>query len=133
MAKAEFTKGQRVNVFFGDHRTAAVTFTEYTVASCGAKQLHLIRADGSNAEFRCYAPFRKERMYSDVQAATIDPVAHAATLRKLFASWIAQHYEVCTQRAEEGLRNGSTGAQGYAKCIAEDKAKFEAATADLRA
>lgn len=129
--KAEFKKGQRVNVYFGDHHTANVTVKSYTVASCGTKQLHLIRDDGSNAEFRCHAPFRRERMFSDVQCATVDPVEHALKLRRLFASWIREHHIDRTECAERMLREGGLGAVAYAKGIAEGRAKFEAATADL--
>lgn len=129
--KPEFTKGQLVNVYHGDFHTAKVTFTQYTVASCGLKQLHLIRTDGSNAEFRCHTPFRRERMYSDVQAATVEPVAHAAVLRKQFAGWTREHFEARTKTAEEGLASGSIGAKGYAQAIAEGRARFEAATADI--
>jgi hypothetical protein len=128
---AEFKKGQRVNVYFGDFHTANVKVESYTVASCGAKQLHLICNDGSNAEFRCYAPFRRERMYSDVQCASVDPVAHTLALRKRFAGWTREHFADRTRTAEQGLQDGDMGAVGYAKAIAESKARFEAATADL--
>lgn len=129
--KAEFTKGQQVNVYFGDHSTAAVKVVAYTVASCGVKRMHLIRADGSNAEWSCRAPFRGNRQFSDVQAASVDPVAHAAALRRQFATWIQAHYADRTARAEQGLANGDIGARGYADGIAQSKAAFEAATADI--
>lgn len=129
--RPEFTKGQKVNVFIGSHQTAAVTWKTYTVASCGQKQMHLVCDDGSNAEFRCYAPFRGDRRYYDTQAASVDPVEHAAKLRRQFAGWIREHYADRTRRAEESLANGDIGAKAYAEGIAEGKAKFEAATADL--
>lgn len=131
MAAAEFKKGQIVNVYAGEFYTAAVTVTQYTVASCGTKQLHLLRNDGSNAEWRAHAPFRGGRRYSDVQAATVDPVAHAAQLRAQFAAWTFEHYVERTARAAEGLRDGMLGAKFYAAGIAESRAKFEAGVADL--
>ncbi len=91
MAKAEFTKGQVVNVYHGDHRTANVTVSQYTVASCGLKQAHLLKADGTNAEWRARAPFRGVRMYADIQATSVDPVAHTLALRKQFAIWTREH------------------------------------------
>jgi hypothetical protein len=127
----EFKKGQTVNVFIGSFETAQVRVTTYTVASCGAKQLHMIRADGSNAEFRMSAPFRGERRYHDVQCASVDPVAHTLTLRRQFAARTREHYEDRTRIAERLLREGSIGARGYADAIAKGRAKFEAATADL--
>lgn len=129
--KPEFTKGQKVNFYHGSFYTAEVKVTEYVVASCGTKRAHLLRTDGSNAEFRMYAPFRGERRYSDVQCASVDPVAHAAKLRKQFAAWTREHYADRTATAEEGLREGRSGAQGFADSIAIDRAAFEAATADL--
>lgn len=131
MAAAEFKKGEIVNVFAGDFYTAAVRVTQYTVASCGAKRAHLLRNDGSNAEWRVHAPFRGGRMYSDVQAATVDPVAHAAKLRAQFAAWTFEHYVERTGRAADGLRDGMVGAKGYADAIAQGRAKFEAGVADL--
>jgi hypothetical protein len=131
MSKPEFKKGQRVNVYFGSFETADVTVQAYIVASCGLKQLHMVRDDGSNAEFRLHAPFRRERMYSDVQCASVDVAAHTLTLRRRFAAWTREHYANRTENAERLLREGGIGAQGYAKAIAEGKAKFESATADL--
>lgn len=128
---SEFKKGQTVVVYTGDFYTCDVKCVEYTVRSCGAKQMHLIRNDGSNAEFRVNAPFRRERMYSDVQCASVDRVAHAAMLRRRFAGWTREHFENRTALAEEMIREGIVGAQGYAKSIAKLRADFEAATADL--
>ena len=127
----EFRKGQLVNVFHGDSGTAAVKWAAYAVASCGLRQMHLIRADGSNAETRKHAPFRGDNRFHDVQDAGVDPVAHAAALRAQFAGWIRVHYDRRTQEAERGLAEGRIGAAGYAKAISEGRAKFEAATADL--
>lgn len=123
MAKAEFTKGQIVNVYMGDFYTCNVKVVQYVVASCGAKQMHLLRNDGTNAEWRCRAPFRGVRQYGDVQCATVDPVAHTLALRKLFATWTAEHF------ADRAERYGSDA--GYMKSLNEARARFEAATADL--
>lgn len=132
MAKAEFTKGQGVYVYNVCYATANVTYKPHTVASCGAKQMYLLREDGSNARVKYSAPFRGENRYQDVQCATVDPVAHAATLRKQFAARIAAHFAACEARAAELLSTGSVGARGYAAAIADKKARFEHATADLR-
>lgn len=132
MTKPEFKKDQLVNVYFGSFDTAAVTYRTYRVAACGLKQMHLVRVDdGSNAEFRVSAPFRGERRYYDTQCASVDPVEHAARLRRQFAGWTAEHYADRTQAAERALREGTGGAEGYARALAESRAKFEAATADL--
>lgn len=132
MSKPAFTKGQKVNVYFGDFYTANVLVKSYTVGSCGQKQMHLIRDDGSNALFRVSAPYRAERMYFDVQCATVDPVEHAAARRKIQAAWTREHFADRTATAEKRLlENPGRGSEGDAKVIAEGKAKFEAATADI--
>lgn len=132
MTKPEFKKGQLVNVYYGGFETAAVTYRTYRVAACGLKQMHLVRVDdGSNAEFRFSAPFRGERRWHDAQCASVDPVQHAARLRRQFAGWTAEHYADRTQCAEKMLSEGARGAEGYARAIAESKAKFELAVADL--
>lgn len=132
--KAEFKKGQQVVVYTGNYRTAEVSAKEYTVLSCGVKQMHLLRNDGSNAEFRVTAPFRGERRYSDVQCATVDRVAHALALRVQFARWTAAHYAACAARAAEMLEEGgrTPGNLGYAEAIAREQAALEAATADIQ-
>jgi hypothetical protein len=131
MAKAEFTKGQKVNVYTVDHHTAAVRVESFVVASCGLKQLHLVCDDGSNAEFRLHAPFRGPNRFGDVQAATVDPVEHAAALRVQSARWVRDHYIDRTRNAERLIAEGAIGAAGYAQAIAEGRARFEAATADI--
>ena len=123
-AKAEFKKGQKVVVYTGDFYTANVKATEYTVASCGAKQLHLIRNDGSNAEFRCYAPFRGERRYQDVQCASVDVAAHTLALRRQFAAWTREHFQRCLGYTGEGK-------DGYLEVVTKKYELFQAATADL--
>lgn len=92
MAKAKFSKGQEVYRFASWDDKGTFSVRKYVVNSCGARQMHLRRVDdGSNAEFRAYAPFTGFELVSDVADPTARALEYAAAyIARMKAYWEAK-------------------------------------------
>lgn len=113
-ALAQFTRGQRVTSFCQYDCKGTIGITEYVVSTCGKKRAHLLKADGSNAEWRVHMDVGDQYPYHTIIPALPEAERDAYAL-KMAADFLVQkreHYARCLA--------GGHGA-GYDKAIEKDR------------
>jgi hypothetical protein len=98
-------KGDAVVMFLSWDDKGSICMEPYTVASAGKKQIHMLRADGSNAEFRTSASHvNYEHTAARIMfAADVTP----ESWQQYGRDWLAAQRAHLNERLE---RFGSTGA-----------------------
>lgn len=108
--KTLFKKGDQVTGFDRYDRDCTIRISRYTVGSCGDKQMHLLRLDGSNALYRTYVHLH-DQYPRNVIRKTESPEIEAAFALQMSADLVIverKHYADCLTRyadASVGYKN----------------------------